>query len=59
MRGRRFDYVGVGSGLALESGTWIIVGCVVVAAMMVVFRRMPTTVRGDVPESLGKRWFGG
>jgi hypothetical protein len=41
----------------VESGTWIIVGCVIVVAMIVYFRRVPAPADTE-HESLAKRWFG-
>jgi hypothetical protein len=45
------------SELAVESGTWIIVGLLVVGVMVMSFCRAPRTAR-EPTESLSERWFG-
>ncbi|MEX2187401.1 MAG: hypothetical protein WD875_11425 [Pirellulales bacterium] len=41
----------------MESGTWIVVGSIVVVALMAYFCRTPRSADAGV-ESLSKRWFG-
>lgn len=42
----------------MESGTWVVVGSIVVAVLMGYFCRAPRSADVRV-ESLAKRWFGG